>query len=93
MEKVKPVTTPLATHFKLSSLILQIAIHLSKDQLFHERTKNIDVHYHFVQDVFLKGDISIMKISMHDNPADMMIKPLLLGNFQYCLNLTGLFAE
>ncbi|KAH7550154.1 hypothetical protein JRO89_XS13G0144400 [Xanthoceras sorbifolium] len=29
----------------------QSAIHLTKDQMFHERTKHIDVKYHFVRDI------------------------------------------
>ena len=29
----------------------QSAIHLSKDPMHHERTKHIDVRYHFVRDI------------------------------------------
>ncbi|KAG8500695.1 hypothetical protein CXB51_002843 [Gossypium anomalum] len=35
----------------------QSAIFLTKDQMFHERTKHIDVRYHFVHDIIARGDI------------------------------------
>lgn len=68
----------------------QSAICLTKDQMFHERTKHIDVRYHFVRDVVARGDIVVSKISTHDNPADMMTKALPVAKFEHCLNLVGL---
>ncbi|KAG8498762.1 hypothetical protein CXB51_005210 [Gossypium anomalum] len=47
----------------------QSAIFLTKDQMFHERTKHIDVRYHFVRDIIARGDIVVSKISTHENPA------------------------
>ncbi|KAF3637573.1 40S ribosomal protein S15 [Capsicum annuum] len=35
----------------------QNAIFLTKDQIFHERTKHIDVRYHFVSGIIVRGDI------------------------------------
>jgi hypothetical protein len=53
----------------------QSAIYLTKDQLFHERTKHIDIKNHYVHDVVARGKLQVCKISTHDNPADMMTKP------------------
>ena len=39
---------------------------------FLSKTKHIDVHFYFVLDVFIKGDVCIVKISPHGNPTDMM---------------------
>ena len=68
----------------------QSAIYLSKNQMFHERTKHTDVRYHFVRDIFIKGDLSIMKISTDKNPADMMTKPLPQDKFLLCQQIVGL---
>ena len=58
--------------------------------MFHERTKHIDVHYHFVREVDIaRGDIVVSKVSAHDNPADMMTKTLPNTNFEHFLNLVG----
>lgn len=35
----------------------QSVIFLTKDQMFHERTKHIDMSYHFVREVIACGDI------------------------------------
>ena len=45
----------------------QSAIHLTKNQMFHDRTKHIDIRYHFVRDVISGGDIMIKKINTADN--------------------------
>ncbi|KAG8473168.1 hypothetical protein CXB51_035114 [Gossypium anomalum] len=67
----------------------QSVIFLTKDQMFHERTKHIDVRYHFVRDIIARGDIVLSKISSHENPADMMTKSLLITKFEHCLDLVG----
>ncbi|KAG8473153.1 hypothetical protein CXB51_035098 [Gossypium anomalum] len=67
----------------------QSAIFLTKDQMFHERTKHIDVQYHFFRDIIARGDIVVSKISTHENPADMMTKSLPTTKFEHCSNLVG----
>ncbi|KAG8500185.1 hypothetical protein CXB51_004397 [Gossypium anomalum] len=67
----------------------QSAIFLTKDQMFHERTKHIDVRYHFIRDIIARGDIVVSKISTHENPADMMTKSLPITKFEHCLDLVG----
>ena len=46
----------------------QSAIYLTKDQMFHERTKHINVRYHYIRDVIAQGDIKVCKISTHIIP-------------------------
>ncbi|KAK8357244.1 hypothetical protein V6Z11_A05G409400 [Gossypium hirsutum] len=67
----------------------QSAIFLTKDQMFHERTKHIDVRYHFVRDIIARGDIVVSIINTHENPADMMTKSLTITKFEHCLDLIG----
>ncbi|KAG8499322.1 hypothetical protein CXB51_005880 [Gossypium anomalum] len=70
----------------------QSAIFFTKDQMFHERTKHIDVRYHFVRDIIACGDIIVSKISTHENPADMMTKSLPITKFEHYLNLVGVYC-
>lgn len=62
---------------------IQSVIFLTKDQMFHERTKHIDVCYHFIREGIARADISISKISTHDNPADIMTKTLRVCKFEH----------
>ncbi|KAL5768311.1 hypothetical protein ACOSQ2_015094 [Xanthoceras sorbifolium] len=68
----------------------QSAIHLTKDQMFHERTKHIDIKFHFVRDIIAQGQVTVKKISTHDNPADMLTKSLPNVKFKHCLNLISI---
>jgi hypothetical protein len=58
--------------------------------MFHERTKNIDIKYHYVRDVVARGKLQVCKISTHDNPADIMTKHVPVAKFELCSNLVGI---
>nr|AAT01387.1 putative polyprotein [Oryza sativa Japonica Group]AAT44170.1 putative polyprotein [Oryza sativa Japonica Group] len=68
----------------------QSAICLTKDQMFHERTKHIDIKYHYVRDVVAQGKLKVCKISTHDNPVDMMTKHVPVAKFELCSSLVGI---
>ena len=71
----------------------QSAIYLIKDQMFYERTKHIDVKYHYVRNVISQDKLKVCKISTHDNPADMITKSVSVAKFEFCSNLVGLTAS
>ncbi|XP_047334054.1 secreted RxLR effector protein 161-like [Impatiens glandulifera] len=66
------------------------AICLTKDQVHHERTKHIDVRYHFLRS---EKRIKVNKVDTADNPADMFTKPVLQSKFQHCLKLLNCNAS
>ena len=65
----------------------QSAIHLSKNPVYHERTKHIDVRYHSVRDLITKGVIELRKIATEENLTDMGTKIVTPAKFKHCLNL------
>jgi hypothetical protein len=68
----------------------QSAIYLTKDQIFHERTKHIDIKYHYVCDVIARGKLQVCKISTYVNLTDMMTKPVSVAKFELCSSLVGI---
>ncbi|GJX81498.1 retrovirus-related pol polyprotein from transposon TNT 1-94 [Tanacetum coccineum] len=40
----------------------QSVIHLAKNQVYHARTKHIDVRYHFIREILEEGEVRIQKI-------------------------------
>ena len=64
----------------------QSAIYLTNHQMYHERTKHIDVRYHFIQEIKV---IKVKKIGTTSNPADMMTKPVPLASSSTVLNYLG----
>ncbi|KAL5567657.1 hypothetical protein UlMin_024232 [Ulmus minor] len=71
----------------------QSSIHLTKNQMFHERTKHIDIKLHFIRDVVSRGIVTVEKIHTDENPADMLTKPVTGDKFKLCLNLTTISCE
>jgi len=70
----------------------QSAIHLSKNDTYHSKTKHINIKYHFIREVISQGDIVMQKIHTLENPADMLTKPLPITKFERCLNLVGIHS-
>jgi hypothetical protein len=58
--------------------------------VFHERTKHIEIKYHYIRDEIQKGKLKVCKISTHDNPADTLTKPVPVAKFELCSSLVGL---
>ncbi|PHT79031.1 hypothetical protein T459_17083 [Capsicum annuum] len=79
----------LSKHLQITTVFCdsQSVIFLTKDQMFHERTKHINVRYYFVREIIARGDIIVSKISTHDNPANMMTKTLPSAKFEHFLDL------
>ena len=66
------------------------ALSLAEHQVFHERSKHIDVRLHFVREEIEKGRVKLFKVDTTENPADMLTNPLAKEKFELCLKLVGL---
>ena len=65
----------------------QSAIHLSKNSMFHERTKHIDIRLHYIRDVIASGAVVVEKVHTDENPADMATKVVTGIKFRKCCDL------
>ena len=63
------------------------AICLAKDQVHHDRTKHIDVRYHFLR---TDKRVKVKKIGTADNPADFFTKSVPFSKFKHCLDLLNI---
>ncbi|KAM1248654.1 hypothetical protein ACFX2I_031418 [Malus domestica] len=70
----------------------QSAIYLSKYQVYHSRTRHIDVRFHFIHEILSKRKIIFQKVTIADNPADMLTKGLELAKFEHCLNIAHILC-
>ncbi|KAH9687282.1 hypothetical protein KPL70_014707 [Citrus sinensis] len=68
----------------------QSAIHLTKNQVYHARTKHIDVQFHFVREIVDDGNILLQKIKTGDNPTDMLTKVVTTIKFEHFQNLINI---
>ncbi|KAL0451880.1 UNVERIFIED_CONTAM: Retrovirus-related Pol polyprotein from transposon TNT 1-94 [Sesamum latifolium] len=70
----------------------QSAIYLAKNQMYHARTKHIDVRYHKIRELIASGDIMLRKVHTSENAADMLTKPLTVDKFNHCLDLLNVYS-
>ena len=52
------------------------AIALAKNPVLHDRSKHIDIRFHFLRDCINDGKVAVDYISTGDQLADMLTKPL-----------------
>ena len=65
------------------------AIYLAKNQVYHARTKHIDVRFHKIRVLVATGELLLEKIHTSENAADMLMKPITADKFKHCLDLTN----
>lgn len=71
----------------LTYFVIVKVLCLAKHQVFHERSKHIDIRYHFMIDMVNSGVVRVEKVSTEDNASDMLTKPLSTTKFKHCLEL------
>ncbi|KAK9750353.1 hypothetical protein RND81_02G190400 [Saponaria officinalis] len=86
---LKGLVSKLGLHQEIASLYCDSlsAICLAKDQVHHDRTKHIDVRYHFLRN---EKRIKVKKVGTADNPADCFTKSVPFSKFKHCLDLLNI---
>ena len=53
-----------------------ISIQLAKNPIYHAWTKDIEVHYHFIHECVLSGEVELLYVLIDRHIADIFTKPL-----------------
>ena len=54
----------------------QISNELTKNLVNHERSKHIDIRFHFIRDHVKEGSVELLHVASQDQVADIFTKPL-----------------
>ncbi|KAH9706546.1 hypothetical protein KPL70_012251 [Citrus sinensis] len=65
------------------------AIALSKNPVFHDRSKHIDTRYHFIRECIARKEVQIKYVKSQDQAADIFTKPLKQEDFVRFRSLLG----
>nr|KYP66486.1 Retrovirus-related Pol polyprotein from transposon TNT 1-94 [Cajanus cajan] len=68
----------------------QSALDLSKNTMYHSRTKHIDVRYHWIRLAIEKQLFQLKKIHTDRNAADMLTKNVTREKLRQCIELVGM---
>ena len=71
----------------------QIAMDLSKNAIYHSRTKHIDIRYHWIRKVMEKQEMKLKKIHTEKNPSDMMTKVMTREKLKIYKELAGMDSK
>ena len=61
----------------------QSCIKLSENPIFHDRSKHIEMTYHFIRDMVQRNMIKLQYIATDEQVVDILTKPLPLSKFIY----------
>ena len=64
----------------------QSIIYLAKNQVYHARTKHLDVRLHKIRELILTRDIVLEKVLTSKNAINMLTKPITVAKFEHCLD-------
>lgn len=67
------------------------SINLTKNPEYHQRTKHIDVQYHYIRQLVEDRAVNIEYIPTAEMAADILTKPLTLKLFDHCRELLGMY--
>jgi len=71
------------SHFRATVLHCdnRSAILIAHNDIFHDRTKHIEIDCHFIRQHVVRGTVHLLSVSSADQTADIFTKSLLPGRF------------
>ena len=69
------------------------AIDLSKNSVYHSRSKHIEVRYNWLRLVIEQQSFELEKIHIDENPADMLTKVVSREKLKLCVGLVSMNSD
>jgi ATP sulfurylase len=61
----------------------QSCIKMTENHVFHDKSKHIEIRYHYIRDMVQRGAIKLQYVSMDEHVADVLTKPLSRVKFEH----------
>jgi hypothetical protein len=68
----------------------QSCVKLSDNPVFYDRSKHIEIKYHYIKDMVQRKAVHVQYLPKHEQIADMFTKPLAKTKFEYFRERLGL---
>jgi hypothetical protein len=71
----------------------QSCVNLTENLVFHDKSKNIDIRYHYIKDMVHKGYLKLQYVTICGQIADVLTKPLSRVKFVYFRDRLGVVQK
>ena len=61
----------------------QSCVKLSENLVFHDKSKHIEIKYHYIRDMVQRGAVKLQYVAMEEQIVDVLMKPLGRVKFEY----------
>jgi hypothetical protein len=68
----------------------QSCVKLSENHVFHDRSKHLEIKYHYIKDMVQRKSVHVQYLLTHEQIADIFTKPLAKTKFEYFHERLGL---
>ena len=56
---------------------------LSENSVFHDKSKHIEIKYHYIKDMVYRGAVKLQYVAMEEQIVDVLTKTLARVKFDY----------
>ena len=67
----------------------QSCIKMTENPMFHDKSKHIEIRYHYIQDMVQKGAIKLKYVPTEELVVDVLTKPISRVKFEYFRDKLG----
>ena len=61
----------------------QGCVKLAENSVFHDKSKHVEIKYHYIQDMVQRGEVNLLYVAMNEQIIDVLTKPLARVKFEY----------
>ena len=66
---------------------------LSENPMFHDKSKHIEIKYHYIQDMVERGAMKLQYVAIDEQTAGVLTKPLSKVKFEYFRDKLGVVQK
>ena len=71
----------------------QSCIKIKENPVFHDKSKHIEIRYHYIRDMVQRGAIMLQYVGTDEQVANVLTKPLSCVNFEYLQDKLGVVQK
>ena len=71
----------------------QSCIKMTENLVFHDRSKHIEIHYHYIRDMVQRGALKLLYVSTDEQVSDVLTKPLSRVKFEHFRDKLGIVRK